>query len=92
MGCKVLNGWYVGAVVCGCVPGRMKIISDSAYGLKSPRNPQGIAIYKRRIMYIMYSLVCVSRPKHIHNIEIKRIMVRGCVWCVRCTPPNVYII
>ena len=58
IGWKVLNGWYVGAAICGCVPGRIKIISDSAYRLKSPRNPQGIAIYKRRIMYIMYSLVC----------------------------------
>ena len=37
---KVLNGWYVGVAICGCVPGRIKIISDSVYGLKSPRNPQ----------------------------------------------------
>lgn len=75
MGCKVLNGWYVGVAICGCVPGRIKIISDSVYGLKSPRNPQGITIYKRRIMCIMYSLVRVSRPKHIHNIEIKQIVI-----------------
>ena len=32
MGWKVLNGWYVGVAICGCVPGRIKIISDSAYG------------------------------------------------------------
>ena len=45
---------------------------------------------KRRIMYIMYSLLCCSTGKHIHNID-KTIFGLWFVCCV-VAQANVYII